>query len=231
MAVDESTFKQFSPFVQNIYEPKKTNRFMLHFSRIPSMGADNKIDDTVKEDELLVALSEAKRPVFKVTPEAISRFHMQYFTAGKVDYETEMKCVFWDYIDNSPSTTISQSATTTDGKTVTTTTPAVLSAGTIIYNWYNSIFNVATGSMGFKTTYVTDATLYILDPQGKPVESWKYFNIYPKDVALGDVSFGDAKNLKIDVTFKFDKVKLVETSDTTKNASAAGTAYNSGIGV
>ena len=213
-----SDFKNFKNFITNKYEPKKNNRFILYFETIPNMISGNTKKDVTEKDKssLMLSLQKAARPSFKVAEETITRFNEPSFTASKAEYSTEMACEFMDYINNSPESTgaevatalkLTGGATTADVKAFNETNG---SSTKLLYGWYSTIYNPETGSMGYKTEYTTDALLYILDPHGAAVETWKLYNIFPTSVDFQTLSYENSTNLKINVTFKYDLPELVK---------------------
>jgi hypothetical protein len=96
------------------------------------------------------------------------------------------------------------------------------SAGAIIYKWYNTIYNVETGSMGYKSEYTTNALLYLLDPHGVSIETWKLFNIFPTSLDFQEVNYENATNMKVVCTFKYDLPELIYTQG---NISASSFEY------
>lgn len=118
------------------------------------------------------------------------RLNERFFTAGKPTW-TDLSATFYDYID-------------------------AKSAGQILYNWSQQIYNPITGQMFFKKQYSTSATLAQLDPAGAIVRLWNVFYIWPQAVGFGDaLSYDDDGISECNVTFKYDyalKANDVDTS-------------------
>lgn len=92
------------------------------------------------------------------------------------------------------------------------------SAGEILYNWSQAIYNPVTGQMGFKKQYTTTATLAQLDPAGGVVRLWNLFYVWPSAVNFGEsVSYDEDGINECSITFKYDfAIKGVDV-DTAKN--------------
>lgn len=79
------------------------------------------------------------------------------------------------------------------------------SAGEILYNWSQRIYNPITGQMGFKKQYSTTATLAQLDPAGGVVRLWNLFYVWPSAVNFGEaISYDDDGIIECSITFKYD---------------------------
>ena len=162
MAENEE-FKQFSYLIDNVYEPKYKNRFVLDIPTIPLISEDG----TIKEDGsaktqsgLMIGLAKAKRPSYSVDVKEIPKFNEKSFYAGTPAHDNKMSCEFWDYISGQGNLT----------------NAAMKSSAEILYKWYNTVYNLKLGSQGFKAEYSTTAHLFLLDPNGAEVEHWKYIN-------------------------------------------------------
>jgi hypothetical protein len=212
MPISGEEFKEFSYFINNIYEPKKKNRFMLHIASIPLLSTDSTVKaagDTTHHSGLMISLIKAQRPNYTVTDSGeIYRFHERSFYAGRPEIETKMTCSFNDYINNAAA----------DG-----TVSGGLSASQILYRWFNTVYNIDFGSMGFKNEYATTADLFLLDPHGKQIEQWHYTNFWITSINYGDVDFSSSDNITIETSFRYDKVKMIKATDT----AAAPGVYSS----
>lgn len=211
-AINGDEFQQFSYFINNRYEPKKKNRFMLHIANIPQINSD-RTDVTPGDNKtlsgLMISLDTAARPQYTINATDIRRYNERSFYAQEPTHGKEMACSFFDYINN---------ANGVDGG---------LSAAQIIYKWFLTVYNLDFGSMGFKEDYATDADLYLLDPHGQQIEQWHYTSFWPKDVNYNDLNMNGPENCKIDVTFQYDKVKMINALETTEETGGTGNVYSS----
>lgn len=211
MALNGEEFRQFSYFINNKYEPKKKNRFMLHIANIPQLDPTNPAaligsPDVGTLSGLMIALDTANRPQYTVTAAEIRRYNERSFYAQEPTHSKEMSCEFFDYINDA-----------VDGDVA-----ASVSAAQVIYKWFTTIYNLDLGSMGYKDTYATDADLYLLDPHGRQIEQWHYTNFWPKDVNYNDLTMTGPEHCKISVVFQYDKAKMINAV----GSDAAG-AYSS----
>jgi len=189
--------------IDNVFEPKYQNRFVLNIPAIPLLNDDNA---TITEgggpilSSLMIGLEKASRPEYTVGIKDITRFNEKTFFAGKPAHSNAMECDFWDYINNQSNTT----------------TANLGSSSEILYKWFNTVYNLEQGSQGFKEDYSTSAHLFLLDPHGNEIEHWVYDNLWPVSVKYGDVSYSADELCKVSCTYQYDKVKLVGNADTTK---------------
>lgn len=203
MPLQGQEFTQFSYLIDNKYEPKYKNRFILHIEAMPLLATDftAKQDAAMKQTSgLLIALDAAKRPAYNVGPKEIPRFNEKSFYAGTPEMDNKMSCEFWDYINN-------QVGPTVDGEGG--------GAAELIYRWFNTVYNIERGSQGFKSDYATNAHLYLLDPHGDEIEHWFYINFWPLSVDYGELSYSSPDHVKITCEFQYDKAKLIATKDST----------------
>lgn len=210
-------FQQFSYFINNRYEPKKKNRFMLHLQDVPQLNADRTASVRSGNNYvsgLMISLDTASRPEYVVNTAEIRRYNERSYYAQEPSMTKEMSCSFFDYINNaSPSAD-----------------PGVnngISAAQIIYRWFLTVYNLDFGSMGFKEEYATEADLYLLDPHGQQIEQWHYTSFWPKDVKFGDLSMNGPENCKIDVIFQFDKAKMINAIDTAADSGGTHGVHSS----
>lgn len=118
------------------------------------------------------------------------RLNERFYTAGKVTWN-QISATFYDFIEGPDS------------------------AGEILWNWSNSIYNPITGQMFFKKQYMTSATLALLDPAGGVIRAWNLFYIWPSDVNWGDLSSEDDGPAEVAVTFHYDYAVKSTDVDTT----------------
>ena len=207
MALEGGEFRQFSFFIDNIYEPKKKNRFMLYIPSIPQINDTNtlKVDGTTSNQSgLLLSLQTAARPQYTVDTTEIQRYNEKAFWASAPAHDKTMSCTFNDYIDNLGDPADSNTN----------------NAAVVLYRWYNTIYNLAQGSMGFKAEYATTANLYLIDPHGNAIEQWHYIHLYPTDINYESLEMSSTDVCTIAVTFKYDKVRLLGASDTNTSTEA-----------
>jgi len=141
--------------------------------------------------ELAFAMHTATVPGLSYNPIENQRLNERFFTAGKPTW-TDLTATFYDYIAGSKS------------------------AGQILYDWSQSIYNPVTGQMYFKTQYSTSSTLAQLDPAGGIVRLWNIYYIWPTTVGWGDaLSYDDDTIAECNVTFKYDYAIKANDEDTT----------------
>jgi len=208
MALSGEEFTQFSYFINNKYEPKRKNRFMLHIANIPLLLGDSTGFAAAGPEEhsgLMIALDTAKRPSYDLESTEVKRYNERSYYAGVPAGDKTMPCDFYDYINDASGS------------------DAGGSAGQILYRWYNVSYNLDFGSTGFKQDYATTADLYLLDPHGKQIEHWHFTNFWLKSIEYGELGFSSTDIVKITTTFQYDKAKLLTSLDST----AAPGAYSS----
>jgi len=209
MALDGQEFTQFSYFINNKYEPKRKNRFMLHIANIPILSGDSTAAEQATPElhsGLMIALDTAKRPAYEVGATEIRRYNERSFYAEAPSHDKTMACEFWDYINDAAASPGDPNAG--------------YGAGQVLYRWFKVCYNLDFGSMGFKKDYATTADLYMLDPHGKQIEHWHYTNFWCKGLEYGDLGFSATDPAKITATFQFDKAKLLNAIDSTEAPGA-----------
>jgi hypothetical protein len=140
--------------------------------------------------ELAFAMHTATVPGITYNPIENQRLNERFFTAGKPTW-TDLSVTFYDYIAGSKS------------------------AGQIIYDWSQSIYNPVTGQMYFKSQYSTSATLAQLDPAGGVVRLWNIYWIWPTTVNFGEsLTYDDDTISECSVTFKYDYAIKANDEDT-----------------
>jgi hypothetical protein len=206
----DAEFKQFSYLIDNIYEPKYKNRFVLTINNVPLRTEATTLDKVVQasgsqHSGLMIGLDTAKRPIYSVESKEIAKFNEKSFYAGTPSHDNKMSCEFYDYITKG-----TQASSSAD----------------ILYRWYNTVYNLDKGSQGFKKEYCTTAHLFLLDPNGKEIEHWVYTNFWPISIDFGELGYSTAEACKITAEFQYDKVKLVSYADTSPTAIGNGTYLN-----
>lgn len=176
------------------FEPKKENRFVLVINNIPQIPYTPIPTDIEKEnrtkDNLLVSLKSINRPQYTTDPYKIKHYNEEISLPGKTSHNRQITCEFLDYISYRYG-----------GRNNST--------ATIIYRWYQLIYNVDFGTIGYKDQFIIDADLYLLDPHGKPIEQWRYYNLWPFDVNFNNLSYDSNNICNITVIFQYDKAKMI----------------------
>ena len=172
-------------------QPMKKNNWIFQFSAIPGNNGN--------QDALAFVAKTCNAPAVTFADTTIDRMNEQFKFAGKVSWN-DINCTFYDFIRNSSS--------------------GELSAGDILYNWFNMMYNPLTGQMGYKTQYATSASLAQTDPAGNIIRCWNLFGIYPSNIDWGnglDYSSGDA--CEITTVFKYDlAIKVSDSQTSTESA-------------
>lgn len=117
------------------------------------------------------------------------RLNEKFFIAGKPTWD-DLSMTFYDFIQGNNS------------------------AGEMVYNWAQNIYNPVTGQMFPKSVYATTATLAQLDPAGGVVRLWNIFYIWPQSVKFGEGLDAASDDVcEVSVTFKYDyAIKGVDVS-------------------
>lgn len=130
--------------------------------------------------KLAFVAKSANAPAMSFAPQESHRLNEKYKIAGKPSWN-DITMTFYDYIRGADS------------------------AGDIMYNWMQRIYNPITGQMFFKKQYSTTATLAMLDPAGGVVRLWNLFYLWPNNIVFGDGLAADAEGLcEVSVTFSYD---------------------------
>ena len=132
-----------------------------------------------KNDELSFAAHTAAQPQITFNAVEQHRMNERTYVAGKPTYN-QIPLGFYDFIrgDNS--------------------------AGDILYNWANSIYNPITGQMFFKSQYTTSATIGLLDPSGGVVRLWNLFYCWISEINFNDLSSEDDALTDVTCTLHYD---------------------------
>lgn len=140
--------------------------------------------------ELAFAAHSSTVPQVSYNPIENQRLNERFFTAGKPTWN-DLNATFYDYIDTN-------------------------SAGQLLYNWSQQIYNPVTGQMFFKNQYSTSATLAQLDPAGAIIRLWNIFYIWPQQVGFGDaLNYDDDGISECNVVFKYDYALKANDANTT----------------
>lgn len=76
-----------------------------------------------------------------------------------------------------------------------------------LVNWQKSIYDPATGKMGWCTDYKHDITITQYGPDGTYERTWKMEGCWPSNISYGEMS-GDAADKKtITVTMEYDSAE------------------------
>ena len=131
-------------------------------------------------EKLAFAAHTSTTPGVSFNPTEHQRINERFYVAGKPTWD-DISMTFYDFIRGSDS------------------------AGDIMYNWMQRIYNPITGQMFFKKQYTTTGTLAQLDPAGGVVRLWNIFYMWPTSVKFGEgISADDDGLCEINVTFKYD---------------------------
>lgn len=190
-----------SNLMSNKYEPKRQNRWVLSFTLSDGMKAmvtAAGIDVTGFGEELAFAAHTANRPEITYDQTELHRQNERFYVAGKPTWN-ELSIEFYDFI-NGPK-----------------------SASNILWHWASSVYNPVTGAMGYKMNYTTTATLSLLDPEGKVVETWGLFYLWPASVNWNELSAESSDVMNVSVTFRYDYAILgADVSDPGYDGANAG---------
>jgi hypothetical protein len=107
------------------------------------------------------------------------RLNERFFFASKPSWEA-MNCVFYDYDKGTNS------------------------ASQILYHWFTAIYNPLTGGMGYAIVYKTNATLVMLGPDGKIIEIWDIFGMFPESFNWQDLSYEGSDVLQVECSLRYD---------------------------
>jgi len=141
--------------------------------------------------ELGFAMHTATIPSITFNATEQQRLNERFWTAGKPTYN-DLACSFYDYIAGGNS------------------------AGQILYDWSQSIYNPITGQMYFKSQYSTSATMGQLDPAGGIVRLWNIYYLWPTAITWGEgLSYDDDGISECTATFKYDYALKGNDDDTT----------------
>lgn len=160
-------------------EPKRKNRWIVSFEEIPTTSTTAA---TKRNNILSFCAHSGTRPEITFEMVEVQRLNEKWKFAGKPGWN-ELSFSFYDYISS-------------DGKD---------SAFTILRDWWTSIYNPLTGSMGYAIEYKTNSTVAMLDPAGVVASTWHVFYMWPKTVhSGGDVNYDSNDIAEVGVTFVYD---------------------------
>lgn len=140
----------------------------------------NKADGT---EPLAIDILSASRPSVSTEEQEISRLNERFYFAGKPQWEP-IECTFYDYDKGSNS------------------------AAQILYHWFTAIYNPLTGGQGYAIVYKTNATLVILGPDGKIIEIWDLFGMFPTNVNFNELSYDGSDVMQVNASFRYDYAVL-----------------------
>jgi hypothetical protein len=198
----EKTFDEYYKFTYlssadgNHFEPKTSNRFFISMGDIPA-AFNGGIrypgnEGTAAKNNLLISLQSFSRPSNSVNIAEIDNFNSKFYLPGKGSTDKSISCSFIDFF--SPHT-----------DKISTT----ISTASIIYRWYELVHNQSTDAIGYKDYFTTDMHLFLLTPTGVVAEHWKYYEVWPTAVDYGALDYGSTEHMKINVTFKYERAKLI----------------------
>lgn len=188
-------------------EPKRANRWILKFDKIPMKlsqvvgGSAPASDGQNPEESLAIDLREAARPTLALNPGTVSRLNEQWKFAQNPTWEP-ITVTYYDY---------------DKGK---------FSATQILWRWTQTIYDVLNGTMGYAAMYKTDASLILLGP-GQTVstsqkdattsidiiEAWDLFGCWPGNFTPGTLGYESMDFLQVSIEINFDYANLHTASD------------------
>ena len=171
-------------------EQKRKNRWTLKLLGLPTFddtdpfGFDPNTNnpsiaspDITKD--LMLTLHTAARPQWTIGETEFHRLNEKYFyPEGKAVYEP-MEVAFYDTIG--------------------------INVGKYLDGWKRAVFDVKTGAVGYKSRFVAQGELYMLDPKGTIVEEWHLVNCWPTTVNFNDLSYEDMAPAEVNVTIRYDR--------------------------
>lgn len=132
------------------------------------------------EQKLAFAAHTAGVPEVTFNQTETQRLNETFYVAGKPTW-SELSASFYDFIRGTSS------------------------AGQILYDWSQQIYNPITGQQFFKTQYSTSCTMAHLDPAGGIVRMWNIFYIWPATVGWGgEMSSEDDAVTNVTATLRYD---------------------------
>lgn len=140
----------------------------------------NKADGT---EPLAIDILSASRPSVSTEEQEIHRLNERFYFAGKPTWEA-IECTFYDYDKGGNS------------------------AAQILYHWFTAIYNPLTGGQGYAIVYKTNATLVVLGPDGKIIEIWDLFGMFPTTVNFNELSYEGSEAMQVNATFRYDYAVL-----------------------
>lgn len=188
-------------------EPKRGNRWILKFDKIPMKlsqvigGAAPGSDGQNPEESLAIDLLSAQRPTLGLNQGTVARLNEQWKFAQNPTWEN-ISVAFYDYDKGQ------------------------FSASQLLWRWSQTIYDVLNGTMGYAAMYKTDASLILLGP-GQTVstgqkdattsidiiEAWDIFGCFPATLTMGDLSYESQDVLQVSVDLAYDYANLHTASD------------------
>jgi hypothetical protein len=138
-------------------------------------------------ESLAIDILSASRPSINFSPIEINRLNERFYFASKPEWEA-MSCSFYDFDKGSESAT------------------------QVMNSWSSSIYNPLTGGQGYAIVYKTNATLVMLGPDGKIIEIWDLFGMFPESINHGELSYDGADVVMVECSFRFDYAILQSDS-------------------
>ena len=175
-------------------EPMLKNRWLFMFTAVPGSTDD-------QTEALGFVAKSCNAPDVTFGDVKVERMNETYNFAGKPTWG-QITCDFYDFIRNANNS------------------GSELSAGDILNNWSNVIYNPFTGQMGYKTQYATSAVLAQLDPAGNIVRAWNLYGIFPTSIKYGDgFDTSSSEPSTVNAVFKYDlAVKIADAKTQTESA-------------
>jgi len=196
-------------------EPKRANRWVLKFETVPypatlsvPAGGLSNGADTMAES-LAIDLLSASRPHSSLNSDTVTRLSEQWHFATHPTWDP-ITVSFYDFDSGQGS------------------------AMQILWRWYQTVYDVLNGTMGYAATYKVDASLILLGPgqtstqnaattNVQIIEAWDLFGCYPNGITPGALSYETNDSLKVEMDMIFDYASLHTTTDT----GGAGGTWNS----
>lgn len=184
------------------FQPKQKNRFAIYMTRLPA-AVSNDIEYTANDynfanQALLLGLQTFTRPSYNVNVVEIPNYNNTFLYPGKDTSERSISATFID----------SHAFKGGDN---------TFSPASILYRWYMLVNDKNFNTIGYKDYFTTDIRLYGLFPTGQVCEYWRYYEVWPTSVDFGDLSYGDSEFMEVNVTFRYERARLIseEIDETT----------------
>jgi len=178
----------------SMLEPFKKNRFIFQVE-----GKTGLVNDVgTGWENLAFVCHTVSVPTLAYGEIAMNRLNDTFFAAGKVQF-TELNASFYDYVVGANS------------------------AGQLLYNWGESIYNLTTGQSSYKVDYTRNAVVAQLDPKGAVARLWNIFHMWPKNITFGEsLTAADDAVCEVTASFRFDyAIKSPDQADPSLAAKGA----------